>query len=32
MEIQVTEGACPDVRRAFCDRDWGVIGCPDYSA
>ena len=25
-------GACPDVRRAFCDRDWGVIGCPDYSA
>ena len=25
-------GACPDVRWAFCDRDWGVIGCPDYSA
>ena len=19
-------------RRAFCDRDWGAIGCPDYSA
>ena len=25
-------GACPGVRRAYCDRDWGAIGCPDYSA